>query len=136
MRRFTSLPQADRLTSHRFFTQYGSGRALKARLKADQALGLAMSKGLHRLSAQSTGVSSTAQSSFSIEPSGSTSGTFARFPSDQIYEMCKRTWWGESTGSSVACAPGASLTLSTLYSRLVAPHVGFIQHRPHSYHSR
>lgn len=29
---------------------YGSGRALKARLKADQALGLAMAHGLHRLS--------------------------------------------------------------------------------------
>ncbi len=61
--------------------EYGSGRALKARLKADQALGLAMSKGLHRLSSQN------------MQDVNGSSGAFAYFPADKVYEMSKRTWW-------------------------------------------
>lgn len=74
---------------------YGSGRALKARLKADQALGLAMAKGLHRLKrAPSDGTDATAKSSFvsTADPLGGQS-LFSELSEDVTYEMKKRLWW-------------------------------------------
>jgi len=99
---------------------YGSGRALKARLKADQALGLAMANGLHRLS-QPQPFSPTMQNARRATPSspkssfvslngstrprtGSESSSHMlnedprnfRFTNElesETFEMKKRCWW-------------------------------------------
>jgi hypothetical protein len=69
--------------------EYGSGRALKARLKADTALGIAMSKGLHRLTAYTgnNGVKSPS-------PAHTSSPHFlSQIPGEEMYEVRKRIWW-------------------------------------------
>ncbi|CAO1634611.1 unnamed protein product [Parajaminaea phylloscopi] len=79
---------------------YGCGRALKARLKADQALGLCMAKGLHRLKRPAsydgtTSTDSTSKSSFVAadgDPFGRQS-LFMDMPDGVLYEMQKRLWW-------------------------------------------
>ncbi|KAE8257506.1 hypothetical protein A4X13_0g2303 [Tilletia indica] len=63
---------------------YGSGRAVKARLKADQALGLAMAEGLHRLRSSSA----TQGNATSVDFFGTT-----RLPESEVFEMKKRCWW-------------------------------------------
>jgi hypothetical protein len=69
--------------------EYGSGRALKARLKADTALGIAMSKGLHRLSA-TTG-SNSIQSPNIRRPQSP--HFLSQIPAEEMYEVKKRMWW-------------------------------------------
>lgn len=97
---------------------YGNGRALKARLKADQAMGLCMAKGLHRLpkpkgrddskrqgeDGPSTGTQSNKSSFVKLDndPFGSQS-LFMDMPSDVCYEMKKRIWW-TCWSSSLWCA--------------------------------
>lgn len=96
---------------------YGSGRALKARLKADQALGLCMAKGLHRLkrpaeqgnggsgSGESSASGAASKSSFVApdnDPFGSQS-LFMDMPETVLYEMQKRIWW-TCWSSSLWCA--------------------------------
>ncbi|PWN26072.1 hypothetical protein BDZ90DRAFT_233657 [Jaminaea rosea] len=93
---------------------YGSGRALKARLKADQALGLCMAKGLHRLKRPESGDFSSSSSSSSIpatkssfvapdnDPFGHQS-LFMDMPDVVLYEMQKRVWW-TCWSSSLWCA--------------------------------
>ncbi|PWN48715.1 hypothetical protein IE53DRAFT_370368 [Violaceomyces palustris] len=76
--------------------EYGNGRALKARLKADQALGLAMAQGLHKLSSPgpfSPGIMSP-PSSF-VSSSNSTPHSLSNFgiPPNDIFEMKKKCWW-------------------------------------------
>jgi hypothetical protein len=75
---------------------YGSGRALKARLKADQALGLAMAKGLHRLRRPRGDSPSTTGSKSSFVSSDDVFGTqslYSQLPEQVRYEMEKRIWW-------------------------------------------
>lgn len=69
--------------------EYGSGRALKARLKSDTALGIAMSKGLHRLS----GFSNTNGIKSPSLPQQQGSHYFSTIPSEEMYEVKKRMWW-------------------------------------------
>lgn len=64
--------------------EYGSSRAVKARIKADQALGLAMSHRMHRMS-------SLAAFEALIKPSRSR--LCDRLTSPVLYEMSKRVWW-------------------------------------------
>ena len=68
--------------------EYGSGRALKARLKADTALGIAMSKGLHRLSMTgNNGIKSP-------QPlSAETVHHFSHVSDEEMFEVKKRIWW-------------------------------------------
>lgn len=69
--------------------EHGCGRAVKARLKADQALGLAFSYGLHRMS-------SLAAFEDLMMPSKSglrTAGLLNKFTSTNLFEMSKRVWW-------------------------------------------
>lgn len=69
--------------------EYGSGRAVKARLRADQALGLAMSHGLHRLSSQSA-----FDSLLGARPPSSTGMHITEhFSPESLFEMSKRIWW-------------------------------------------
>lgn len=71
--------------------EYGSGRPIKARLKADQALGLAMSQDLHKLTRKSASAPVNAPyHSFSyVSGSGPSSSVEAR----DMFEMRKRCWW-------------------------------------------
>lgn len=69
--------------------EYGSGRALKARLKSDTALGIAMSKGLHRLSGLSN--SNGIKSPPLIQQQNS--HYFSTIPSEEMHEVKKRMWW-------------------------------------------
>lgn len=68
--------------------EYGSGRALKARLKADTALGIAMSKGLHRLSASGSNSIKSPQMMHSKVPH-----FFSSIRDEEMYEVRKRVWW-------------------------------------------
>ncbi|PWN44284.1 hypothetical protein IE81DRAFT_365033 [Ceraceosorus guamensis] len=73
--------------------EYGSGRALKARLKADQALGLAMSKGYHQvLSASYTG-SGTPGPQIGLGAEGAAKHYFAGVEPGEIGQMKRRVWW-------------------------------------------
>ncbi|EST05589.1 hypothetical protein PSEUBRA_005279 [Kalmanozyma brasiliensis GHG001] len=74
--------------------EYGSGRAIKARLKADQALGLAMGQGLHKLSHKTApGENKSAPSSFAyVSNAGHPLTAMGVDPTD-IFEMRKRCWW-------------------------------------------
>lgn len=80
--------------------EYGSGRAIKSRLKTDQALGLAMSKGLHRLappSSHSQGAPSSFQPADQAQGNGAqltgAQHAYASVPAGELYEMKKRAWW-------------------------------------------
>lgn len=74
--------------------EYGSGRAIKARLKADQALGLAMGQGLHKLSHKTApNQNKSAPSSFAnVSNAGHPLTAMGVDPND-IFEMRKRCWW-------------------------------------------
>ncbi|PWN24146.1 hypothetical protein BCV69DRAFT_280048 [Microstroma glucosiphilum] len=75
---------------------YGSGRALKARLKADQALGLAMAKGLHRLRrprGDSPNAMGSKSSFVSSDDVFGTQSLYSQLPEQVRYEMEKRIWW-------------------------------------------
>jgi len=63
---------------------YGNGRTVKARMKADQALGLAMAQGFHRL-----------RSSNFLHPNSKSAEFFgkAQLPDSEVFEMKKRCWW-------------------------------------------
>lgn len=69
--------------------EYGSGRALKSRLKVDAALTLAMSKGLHRLSSGRPNNVDSATSS--MGPGGP--HYLTRIPDEELFEVRKRLWW-------------------------------------------
>jgi hypothetical protein len=69
--------------------EYGSGRALKARLKADTALGIAMSKGLHRLSASTSGINIQSP----ILARAKVPHFLSHIPAEEMYEVKKRMWW-------------------------------------------
>ncbi|KIS69255.1 uncharacterized protein UMAG_02602 [Mycosarcoma maydis] len=74
--------------------EYGSGRAIKARLKADQALGLAMGQGLHKLSHKtSPNDSNSARSSFAYVSNVDHPLTSMGIDANDIFEMRKRCWW-------------------------------------------
>ncbi|PWZ02384.1 hypothetical protein BCV70DRAFT_172298 [Testicularia cyperi] len=77
--------------------EYGSGRPIKARLKADQALGLAMAQGLHKLSRKSApaGMGKSAPSSFASYSSGPRTHPLIGMGVNvqDIFEMRKRCWW-------------------------------------------
>lgn len=70
--------------------EYGSGRALKSRLKVDAALTLAMSKGLHRLSSSSSRSISAADT---VSNGRQRLHYLTQLPDDEVYEVKKRTWW-------------------------------------------
>lgn len=71
--------------------EYGGGRALKARLKADTALGIAMSKGLHRLSSTSNG--NGLRSPPPIHRPGVAPHYLSRIDQAEMHEVRKRMWW-------------------------------------------
>ncbi|EPQ30610.1 uncharacterized protein PFL1_02134 [Pseudozyma flocculosa PF-1] len=77
--------------------EYGTGHAIKSRLKADQALGLAMSQGLHKLKHPSASDADAARSAPSSFASTSSAGTHSLrnlgVDAAAIYEMRKRCWW-------------------------------------------
>lgn len=74
--------------------EYGSGRAIKARLKADQALGLAMGQGLHKLSRKtSPDQMKSAPSSFAYVSTARHPLTSMGVDPNDIFEMRKRCWW-------------------------------------------
>ena len=74
--------------------EYGSGRPIKARLKADQALGLAMGQGLHKLSHKtSPDEVKSAPSSFAYVSSAHHPLTSVGVDPNDIFEMRKRCWW-------------------------------------------
>ncbi|GAC71862.1 hypothetical protein PANT_5c00110 [Moesziomyces antarcticus T-34] len=74
--------------------EYGSGRAIKARLKADQALGLAMGQGLHKLShTTSPNEAKSARSSFAYISNAHHPLTSLGVDPSDIFEMRKRCWW-------------------------------------------
>ncbi|KAN0064939.1 hypothetical protein ACQY0O_001996 [Thecaphora frezii] len=77
--------------------EYGTGRAIKSRLKADQALGLAMAQGLHKLKRPSASRSGSERSAPSSFASTSSAGTHSLrnlgVDAGAIYEMRKRCWW-------------------------------------------
>ncbi|KAJ1033035.1 hypothetical protein NDA16_000314 [Ustilago loliicola] len=74
--------------------EYGSGQAIKARLKADQALGLAMGQGLHKLSHKtSPNENKSAPSSFAYVSTARHPLTSMGVDSNDIFEMRKRCWW-------------------------------------------
>ncbi|KAK0537205.1 hypothetical protein OC842_001726 [Tilletia horrida] len=82
---------------------YGSGRAVKARLKADQALSLAMAEGFHRLKTSSAGHGSAS----SVDYFGK-----VRLPESEVFEMKKRCWWTVwSLGTWAAYNTGNASTL-------------------------
>ncbi|SPO25881.1 uncharacterized protein UTRI_03246 [Ustilago trichophora] len=73
---------------------YGSGRAIKARLKADQALGLAMGQGLHKLSHKTSPTEmKSAPSSFAYMSTAHHPLTSMGVDPNDIFEMRKRCWW-------------------------------------------
>ena len=74
--------------------EYGSGRAIKARLKADQALGLAMGQSLHKLSRKtSPNEVKSAPSSFAYISSAGHPLTSMGVDAGDVFEMRKRCWW-------------------------------------------
>nr|CDI53435.1 putative protein [Melanopsichium pennsylvanicum 4] len=74
--------------------EYGSGRAIKARLKADQALGLAMGQGLHKLDRKtSPNETKSAASSFAYMFTARHPLTSMGVDPSDIFEMRKRCWW-------------------------------------------
>lgn len=74
--------------------EYGSGRAIKARLKADQALGLAMGQGLHRLSHKTSPHEiKAAPSSFAYTSTVGHPLTSMGVDANDVFEMRKRCWW-------------------------------------------
>ena len=74
--------------------EYGSGRAIKARLKADQALGLAMGQGLHKLSHTTSPMQNqSAPSSFAYVSTARHPLTTMGVDPNDIFEMRKRCWW-------------------------------------------
>lgn len=74
--------------------EYGSGRAIKARLKADQALGLAMGQGLHKLSHKTSPTETkAARSSFAYVSNAGHPLTSMGVDAYDIFEMRKRCWW-------------------------------------------
>ncbi len=74
--------------------EYGSGRAIKARLKADQALGLAMGQGLHKLSHKaSPDENVSAPSSFAYMSTARHPLASMGMDPNAIFEMRKRCWW-------------------------------------------
>ncbi|GAC94140.1 transcription factor [Pseudozyma hubeiensis SY62] len=74
--------------------EYGSGRAIKARLKADQALGLAMGQGLHKLSHKtSPNETKSARSSFAYVSNAGHPLTSMGVDANDVFEMRKRCWW-------------------------------------------
>lgn len=74
--------------------EYGSGRAIKARLKADQALGLAMGQGLHKLSHKTSPLEmKSAPSSFAYTSTVGHPLTSMGVDANDVFEMRKRCWW-------------------------------------------
>ncbi|UZJ55400.1 hypothetical protein CBS101457_004720 [Exobasidium rhododendri] len=69
--------------------EYGSGRALKARLKADTALGIAMSKGLHRLTPYTGNNGIKSPPAFHAEAPH----FLSLIADEEMYEVRKRMWW-------------------------------------------
>ncbi|KAI3476074.1 hypothetical protein L1887_62379 [Cichorium endivia] len=95
--------------------EYGSGRAIKARLKADQALGLAMGQGLHKLShTTSPNEAKSARSSFAYISNAHHPLTSLGVDPSDIFEMSQ----------------------ALLVVRLELGALGRLQHRPHPYHPR
>lgn len=73
--------------------EYGSGRALKSRLKVDAALTLAMSKGLHRLSPTSSRPINASDQGLNGQGFGVGQHYLTQLPDEEVYEVKKRTWW-------------------------------------------
>ncbi|MCO5565232.1 hypothetical protein L7F22_018905 [Adiantum nelumboides] len=73
--------------------EYGSGRALKSRLKVDAALTLAMSKGLHRLSSTSSRPINASDQGLNGQHFGVGQHYLTQLPDEEVYEVKKRTWW-------------------------------------------
>ena len=74
--------------------EYGSGRAIKARLKADQALGLAMGQGLHKLSHKTSPTETkSAPSSFAYTSNVGHPLASMGVDANDVFEMRKRCWW-------------------------------------------
>ncbi|SJX62790.1 uncharacterized protein SRS1_13641 [Sporisorium reilianum f. sp. reilianum] len=74
--------------------EYGSGRAIKARLKADQALGLAMGQSLHKLSHRTSPLEmKAAPSSFAYTSTVGHPLTSMGVDANDVFEMRKRCWW-------------------------------------------
>lgn len=73
--------------------EYGSGRALKSRLKVDAALTLAMSKGLHRLSSTSSRPINASDQVLNGHRFGTGQHYLTQLPDEEVYEVKKRTWW-------------------------------------------
>ena len=75
--------------------EYGVGRAIKSRLKADQALGLAMGQGMHKLVPrnETSEQGRSAPSSFASPSSATHSLCRKGIPVPAVFEMRKRCWW-------------------------------------------